>query len=273
MEKMPKTIISEFPKVETLSGNVALTYRDNYHEYFINRQSEEEDEVRFTTPKYESYMGKSTDTIVAEEDFVNGFKVVTLENGQFGYVRESDNVLLPNRYDIAFNFNQYGLAMVGRRNGVTWIDKNFNYQSIPFEEMVEDEVEDEYSLWQTIYDFSEGKTPLSLMEINGSREYREEIGGYYDRSKCAYLTTDGTKMKFRKVDEDGVEDYYYATKFSYGQPFRKNGITKAISTMYGENNNYILIDEGYYINVDTFVDLLEKQPSEDSNIRVGINIK
>ena len=48
-------------------------------------------------------------------DFVNGFKVVQTSNGEYAYVRQSDFQLLPFRYDVASDFNEYGFAMVGKK--------------------------------------------------------------------------------------------------------------------------------------------------------------
>ena len=43
---------------------------------------------------------------------------------------EKDNILLPYRYDIATDFNEYGFAMIGKNGKVSWIDKKFNYLNI-----------------------------------------------------------------------------------------------------------------------------------------------
>lgn len=66
-----------------------------------------------------------TDEIIEEREFINGFKVVRFKNGEFGYIRESDNKLMPYRFDVATDFNSYGLALVGKNCKVNYIDENF----------------------------------------------------------------------------------------------------------------------------------------------------
>ena len=56
----------------------------------------------------------SFDIIDDSREFVNGFKVVQTANLEYAYVREADNKLLPYRYDIATDFNEYGYAIVGK---------------------------------------------------------------------------------------------------------------------------------------------------------------
>ena len=68
--------------------------------------------------------------IDSNENFVNGFKVVKTANGEYAYIRESDNSLLPFRYDIAFDFNEFGFAIVGKDGSVSWINKDFKYLNI-----------------------------------------------------------------------------------------------------------------------------------------------
>lgn len=71
-----------------------------------------------------------TEEIMAEsEKFVNGFKAVVTKNGEYAYICEEDNCLLPFRYDIAGNFNEHGYAMVGKNANISWINKEFKYFS------------------------------------------------------------------------------------------------------------------------------------------------
>ena len=68
-----------------------------------------------------------SNTIIGETyEFINGFKIVKLLNAQYGYVRETDNVLLPYRFDIASQFNEEGIAIVAKDGVVTRINKEFN---------------------------------------------------------------------------------------------------------------------------------------------------
>ena len=86
--------------------------------------------INQNTPNETNIHIKSEKIIDDSNEFVNGFKVVQTENGEYAYVRESDNVLLPFRYDVAFDFNQYGFAIVGKDGSVSWIDTTFKYLNL-----------------------------------------------------------------------------------------------------------------------------------------------
>lgn len=88
--------------------------------YFLN--SDRDDETR-------PYFIKARDNpnnnyiIVGKE--VCGFKRVKFENGEFGFVRVSDDTLMPYRFEVADDFNKYGLALVARDGVINYIDTNF----------------------------------------------------------------------------------------------------------------------------------------------------
>lgn len=130
--------------------------------YIINDGEETETRVQVELPVY--FRPEMSEVIADDSnDFVNGFKVVKMKNGEYAYVRESNNSLLPFRYDVAFNFNEYGFAMVGKDGGVSWIDKNFNYLNLQGE-MQKENTYDPYSNfvgWQSISAFSDDEIPLS----------------------------------------------------------------------------------------------------------------
>lgn len=73
---------------------------------------------------------EKTDKIVEEDEFINGYKLVRFANGEFGYIRQSDGKILPHRFDIATSFNEYGLAMVGKNEAVSYITLNFEYLNL-----------------------------------------------------------------------------------------------------------------------------------------------
>jgi hypothetical protein len=62
-------------------------------------------------------------------EYNNGFAVVQTSNGEFAYMEENTNKLLPYRYDVASQFNNHGFAIVGKANSVTFINRNFQYLS------------------------------------------------------------------------------------------------------------------------------------------------
>lgn len=179
---------------------------------------------------------KSEKIIDNSNEFVNGFKVVQTENGEYAYVRESDNNLLPFRYDIAFNFNQYGFAIVGKDGSVSWIDTTFKYLNLKGE-FVEEELDESYSEfsgWQGVTEFSEGSIPLSRV-YDGRNSY----------GKIAYLGTNGKLKEFYKYDGEINEDWA-RTIFMTGTSFDENGYAMADGNM--------LFARGYYFS---YADLIK----------------
>ena len=179
-------------------------------------------------PRY--WRPKRSDEIVEQnKNFVNGFKLVRTSNGEFGYIKESDNELLPYRYDIAFDFNEHGLAMVGKDGDVSWIDKDFNYINLEGEKVQEDldYKYGDFKAWQTIEQFSKGEKPIAKL--------------YYGRdtyAKIRYIDASGNLMSFCKFDGKIHDDQTYSL-FGDGTSFDKKGVAKA-------DGSY-LFARGYYI--------------------------
>jgi len=187
-------------------------------------------------PRY--WRPKRSDEIVEQnKNFVNGFKLVRTSNGEFGYIRESDNELLPYRYDIAFDFNEYGLAMVGKDGDVSWIDKDFNYINLECEKVQEDLDYNygDFKAWQTIEQFSKGEKPIAKL--------------YYGRdtyAKIRYIDASGNLMSFRNFDGK-IRDNLTTTYFSSGTSFNKDGIART-------GRSY-LFARGYYIDYDDILEM------------------
>lgn len=87
---------------------------ENYRGSFV--QSRKQD-------KYSNVIEKTS------EEFVNGFMLVRVENGEFAYIREADYRLLPYGFAFAADFNEHGFAVVGTDRGLTWINRDFCYLS------------------------------------------------------------------------------------------------------------------------------------------------
>lgn len=110
---------SQFDQLEFRLGNdennadkepVFASYRvikDNREYWYMSRITEQSDEI-----------------VLEDANFVNGFKRVQFRDNTFGYKNEKGDIL-PYRFCIASNFNEYGFAMVGRSLGVTWINDRF----------------------------------------------------------------------------------------------------------------------------------------------------
>ena len=223
--------------------------------YVINEG--EEDELDYYAEKEISSLKITNEIVEENEEFVNGFKVVKFANGQYGYIRESDNKLLPYRYDLAFDFNEYGYAMVGRNGTVTWINKDFYYYKRGG--MTEDAIYKNHSDgtyfvgWMEgrskIEEFSKGSIPLSRIWV--------------DLDMCVYFGIDGKVLSFKRYGQDNNERCYENT-FRYGSKFDGNGLASAKGTSLAKNSGVLLFAEGFYLDFDKLSSLAIKKGFIDS---------
>lgn len=192
---------------------------------------------------------KSSEIVEESENFVNGFKVVKISNGEYAYVRESDNLLLPYRYDVVSNFNDYGFAVVGRDGYVSWIDKNFNYFSRNGEMIID--ITDDYYYhglvgWDKLSNFSSGNIPLSRL--------------YYIAS--SYFGIDKKRKEFRVFDEN-MREIGKEKSFVDDQPiFNEKG--------YAVGKNIVLFDNGVCISKDNFINFAIENCSIDDTIKMYV---
>lgn len=174
------------------------------------------------------------------EEYVNGFKIVHFQTGEFGYRRESDGKIMPVYCDIASNFNEYGLALVGRNTYATWIDKNFRYVNqfgIWVDGPLLENSNQNSKGFVIVGRFSTGETPLSLVRLPG---------GHY-----SLLNTQGEKQPFRKYDgkiEDSV-----ITDFVYVSDLDGRDIMLAADNMLA--NGTVLFSRGFYCTLSDLVKL------------------
>lgn len=193
MKKLPE-------KINSIIGKHSVHY---FEVYTINVDEDTQTDICIDLLKYDR-LEKSDIIVDDSNEFVNGFKVVQTKNGEYAYVREVDNVLLPYRYDIASNFNEYGFAMVGKGGRVSWIDKEFKYLALDGN-MHFNNLQDSYfgfDGWKGVSDFSKGSTPLSRV--------------YYGQNGCntiAYFGIDGEVKSFYRYNVDIEEiDCFSSTK-------------------------------------------------------------
>lgn len=228
MDKIPTKVHN----INRISSIVIDNHERNIH-YIINEDYVNETTISVKLPEYKR--PKLSEIIIDDSnEFVNGFKVVQTENGEYAYVRETDNCLLPYRYDVATNFNEYGFAMVGKDGFVSWIDTNFKYFNIDGN-FVEEKVDKypSFNAWQTVSEFSKGEIPLSRL--------------FYDKNlfgKTVYLGIDGKLKEFYQYD--GNINHVSNTYFSNGDEFDINGFAMADGKM--------LFARGYYC---TYHDLIK----------------
>ena len=188
---------------------------------------------------------KKSNTIIDDSnEFVNGFKVVQTKNKEFAYVRESDNALLPYRYDIATNFNNYGYAMVAKNGGVSWIDKNFSYLNRDGN-FVE---EDGYFIgFNGVSEFIGNSCPLSRVYYNS-----------FECEKNLYLQPDGKFKEFYEYDGKTRTTESKTAFFNFATEFDHEGYAKAAGN--------ILFARGYYCSYENLIKLCEE--SEKRGIHI-----
>ncbi len=229
MGKIPKKINS-IAQYYICGNKYEFEYTKDIH-YVINENEETETKVLVQLPNYVRPK-KSNKISEDSNDFINGFKVVRTSNGEYAYVREVDNSLMPYRYDIATDFNEYGYAMVAKDGKVSWINKNFEYLNSKGKMVKENlnQVTSYFDGWEKVQDFSKSSVPLSLI-WDGDYLYE-------------YFGTDGKIKEFYKYDGE-VDKNFKRDCFTKGMTFNEKG--------YATSDDAIIFDKGYYI---TYEDLL-----------------
>ena len=224
MKKLPK-------EIKSIKGSV-YSFVDKGTEryaYILNEGTDKEVRVNVLLPYY-SRPDISFDIIDDSRDFVNGFKLVQAANMEYAYVKEEGNTLLPFRYDVATDFNEYGYAMVGKDGKVSWIDKNFKYLNSKYEMVNEDS--SKFNGFLSVSDFSKGEHPLSKVCSCSSD---------WDK-KTSYFGVDGKIKEFSRYDGEIIRDSNSIKNFSYySEDFNDKGYATA-------NNDWlILLSSGYYL--------------------------
>lgn len=217
--------------------------------------------------------GKSKTIIEDPGKFTNGFKVVRLSDGLFAYIREDDGVLIEGRYCIASEFNDKGYAMVGKQNGVSFIDKNFNVlctSSIPdccngpwydppsFRSLDQGESIDRFSDKVT-EDFN-ALFPKTI--IASSNEFL--IGQAFIFNSIAFIGSDGKLKQFKSFTGNGgiIEKWTSKDKGSLAQFKEKSIDEKGTCFLDMSNSNsseldsVVLFAPGYYLTFKDIHDLL-----------------
>lgn len=187
--------------------------------YKIYGDGIEENKLDVVLPKFGRY--EITNEIIDEnKKFVNGFKVVKMDTLEYAYLREDDSKLLPFRYDLALDFNEYGFAMVGKDGRVSWIDKDFRYLDRDGE-MSQDEC-DPYDFpfygWNEVSRFSKGDIPLSRLMFEKFDQSRQ----------VSYFGIDGKIKTFDIFDS-----------FQKGIEFDRDGMAVADDLLLFANGNYL----------------------------------
>ena len=247
--------MKKLPKIETVRRYCSIACEGDkaYITYHINDRLPSKCSITAVVPRY--HRPKRSDEIVDQnEKFVNGYKVVVTENGEYAYVREIDNTLLPYRYDVAFDFNKHGFAIVGKDGDVSWINTEFKYLNRKGQ-MVEEELDNEYAKfkgWSEVRPFSVGTVPLARLY-----DGRDNFGAH-----VSYLNTKGELQKFYVYDgklskknycDDFVDDWDDKTLATFdkkGIAYTKDGILFAEGIYLSKNSLVqIVFDSGFMNNI------------------------
>ncbi len=223
---------------------------ENYiiYDYKINRELEYPVEIH-----YENNKRMNSDKVIATTDeFINGYKVVQVETGEYGYIREQDNLLLPYRFDIASNFNEYGYAMIARDGKATWLNKEFDLLSIDEEMIPYDEAINDFNRigYQEVSNFSKGKIPLSRVYDN--RRTLNRLTGSSTAFGFAYVGIDGKYKEFREYNGENLSHYVHK-RFDIGRGTDFDEKGRAITS------GYFLFDNGSYIATEELRNICHKE--------------
>ena len=205
---------------------------------------------------YSEYVMKGGQIIDAKKKPAYGFKLVKNQYGQYMYMRTSDNVIIPCIFDVATNFNRYGLAMVAKNGQVTWINKDFQYVS---HSGVLAQLTDTHVIndgWYSVSDFTTGKTKLSKCTSNSNH--------------TSFLDTNLTRKVFRLYDGKEFTEKTQTSFLGYISDFDEKGYVERFATKTPDCKCLIIFSDGYYIEEET---LLEKaiEGKESRIIHTAIN--
>lgn len=218
--------------------------------YIINKGGEDETKIHVSISPLENFF-VSKKVIDDSHSFIEGLKLVQMADRKYAYIRESDGQLLPYRYDIATDFNEYGFALVGKHGCVSWMDASFHILNVSGEMVEQNEEHGEITDgFEEITEFSAGSIPLS--KVVDSRHI------YY--GSVSYFGIDGKLKEFIQYNENPSLSYL---SFKNGTRFDKRGI--AIS------EDKILFAQGYYCLLKDVIKLYRHaaffhQLSEDMQI-------
>ncbi len=176
--------------------------------------------------------------------FVNGYKVVETAPSEYAYIREKDNALLPGRFDVATNFNEYGLAMVAKDGRATWINENLDMLTmdrgmVPYEEVVNT---CKFG-FQGVNAFSKGEKPLARVIDRSVKVIGEE--GRNVAFGFAYIKPNTEFKEFFKYNGENLSSRSKVNfEYGCGSDFDERG--------YAVGNSYVFFDRGAYIPVEEF---------------------
>ncbi len=226
-------------KIKNISCNGYHYYKDGkfIFKYIINDGEETTETLEIPSTFKKHFTQMSQDIINSTKDFVNGYKVVETANHEYAFL-SLDGTILPMRFDIASNFNDFGLAMVGKNGSVSWLTKDFQYLSL--DGTLKDYEPETFKGFRSVSSFSLTSNPLSLIKITQN----------HDKPECFYLKPDLSIQEFTYFDGTNFKDttsYFKLLNLNAEPTFKREGYTII--------NNLILFPNGYYCSMEDFLNI------------------
>lgn len=236
---LPKRIksIERDGKVEDKNGYRQISY-------ILNRGTEEELFVETCFKDAKEYQESNQEIISAREEVINGLRLVKLKTGEYAYTTEKGE-LLPYRYAIASDFNEYGFAMVGKKDGnVTWINKKFQYLAtngkiVGFTD--NSNTLPSYISTKKVSTFSKGEIPLGSITFESTTQILEGT---------SYIDAKGNIKEFAQYSGKNSTYNHKFTLFKEDLEFNPKGY------VYQEKEKAILLATGYYITTASIIDIV-----------------
>lgn len=256
-------IPSNFDALEYVQGSFAANSIGDCMSKFVYTIGDKES--AFTNIYRYNEDSKSSDVIVNEESpFANGFKVVRLSDGLFGYVRESDGKLMEPRFTIAGDFNELGYAMVGTTEGVCWIDKDFKSCSFGKNSDRSDILRwSKYDVHQANMFNIVGKNDYDYpIAIANFSEGPFHLAGILSKSRqLQFMKDDGEIQSFKIVSFE--PSYYRLFNGNIKKVFNREG--------YLILNSGILFAKGFYAPVEVVWNILSGKSEIFKDLATDVN--
>ena len=189
---------------------------------------------------YTEYIRKGGIIIDTENKPAYGFKLVKNSYNQSMFMRVSDNAVIPYIFDIATNFNIYGLALVAKDGKIAWIDREFMYYDV---EGTKKELCEEHRMdgWWSVSSFTGGITKLSRCIADLEQGY------------TSFVDTFLNIKEFRKYDGEKLSDQSMDRFSGLLTDFDKTGYARRVKNSEECQEELILSSEGYYMTEETLL--------------------
>lgn len=207
--------------------------------------------------KYTDYIRKGGKIIDTKYKPAYGYKLVRNTFNQYMYLRTYDNAVIPYIFDIATNFNIYGLALVAKDGKISWIDNEFMYYD---ERGIKRDLNEDLRMdgWLSITNFRGGMTKLSKCVSDSEGIFTSFVDTYLN-SKF-FKQYDGKKLSERSINRF----------LGLLTDFDKTGYARRVKNSEEGQEELYLSSEGYFMTEDV---LLQKsiEGREESIIQTALN--